>query len=73
MSEQLQDDDIQRLLQDVFPHVNANLRRDLWPVMSRKLDARTSRIIWYDWALAGLAGGVIAASPDLILVIFYHL
>jgi hypothetical protein len=29
--------------------------------------------VWYDWALAGLAGSVIAAFPDLILVLFYHL
>jgi hypothetical protein len=72
MSEQ-DHDDIRRLLQNAFPRVNAELRRDLWPAMSRRLDARAPRFVWYDWALAGLAGGAIAAFPDLVLVLFYHL
>jgi hypothetical protein len=72
MSEQDQND-IRRLLQDAFPRVNAELRRDLWPAMSRTLDARARRFVWYDWALAGLAAGVIAAFPDLVLVLLYHL
>jgi hypothetical protein len=72
MSEQDRDE-IRRLLQNAFPPVNAELRRDLWPAMSRALDTRPRRVVWYDWALAGLAGSVIAAFPDLILVLFYHL
>jgi hypothetical protein len=72
MSEQ-DHNDIRRLLQDAFPPANAELRRDLWPAMSRRLDARSRRFVWYDWALAGLAGGVIAAFPDLVLVLLYHL
>jgi hypothetical protein len=72
MSEQDQDD-MRRLLQDAFPRVNAELRRDLWPAMSRTLDARARRFVWYDWALAGLAGSVLAAFPDLVLVLLYHL
>jgi hypothetical protein len=72
MSEQ-DHDDIRMLLRDTFPRANADLRRDLWPAMSRRLDARRRRFVWYDWALAGLAGGMIAAFPDLILVLFYHL
>ena len=72
MSEQ-DHDDIRELLQDAFPRVNTELRRDLWPSMSRTLDARPRRFVWYDWALAGLAGSVIAAVPDLIFVLLYHL
>jgi hypothetical protein len=72
MSEQ-DHEDVRRLLQDAFPPVNTELRRDLWPAMSRALDTRARRVVWYDWALAGLAGSVIAAFPDLILVLFYHL
>jgi hypothetical protein len=66
-------DDIRSLLQDAFPRVNAEPRRDLWPAMARRLDAPPRRFVWYDWALAGLAGGVLAAFPDLILVLLYHL
>ena len=65
--------DIRRLLQDALLPVNAELRRDLWPAMSGRLHARARRFVWYDWALAGLAGGVIAAFPDLVLVLLYHL
>jgi hypothetical protein len=72
MSEQ-DHDDIRRLLQDTLPRVDAELRRDLWPAMSRTLDVRTRRLVWYDWAVAALAGGVMAAFPELILVLLYHL
>jgi hypothetical protein len=72
MSEQ-DHEDVRRLLQGAFPRVDAELRRDLWPAMSRALDTRARRVVWYDWALAGLAGSVIAAVPDLILVLFYYL
>jgi hypothetical protein len=72
MSEQ-DPSDIRRLLQDAFPPVDAELKRDLWPTMSRTLDARGRRFVWYDWALAALAGTVITALPDLVLVLLYHL
>jgi hypothetical protein len=72
MSEQ-DHEDVRRLLQDAFPRVNAELRRDLWPAMSRALDTRPRTVVWYDWAWAGLAGSMLAAFPDLILVLFYHL
>jgi hypothetical protein len=66
-------DDIRRLLEDALPPVDAELRRDLWPAMSRTLEVRAPRLAWYDWALAGLAGGVLVAFPDLVLVLVYHL
>ena len=65
--------DIRRLLQDVFPPVDAEPRRDLWSTMSRTLEAPPRRVVWYDWALAALASGVIAAFPELSLVLVYHL
>ena len=71
MSDQ-EHDDLRRLLQDVFPPMRPEPRRDLWPAMSRRLATRP-RFVWYDWVLAGLAGGVIVAFPDLVLVFLYHL
>jgi hypothetical protein len=72
MSEQ-DENDVRQLLQDVFPPVNADLTRDLWPLMLRKLDARKPPVAWYDWALVGLVGSVIIVFPNLILVLIYHL
>jgi hypothetical protein len=66
-------DDIRRLLQEALPRVHVEPRRDLWPAMSLRLTARPRRFVWYDWALAGLAGAALAACPDLILVLLYHL
>ena len=66
-------DDIRTLLQDALPPVDAEPRRDLWPAMSHRLDARARRFVWYDWALAGLTASVFAAFPELILVLMYHL
>jgi len=45
---------IRKALQQSFPPVNTELRRDLWPAVLRKLDARPTRVPWYDWALIGL-------------------
>jgi hypothetical protein len=67
-----QQDDIRRALKQAFPPVRAELQRDLWPMMLRRLDTQAPRVAWYDWALVGLVGGVVLAVPDLILVLMYH-
>ena len=41
--------------------------------MLRKLDARPARVPWYDWVWIGVSASVILFSPQLILVIAYHL
>jgi hypothetical protein len=66
-------DDIRRSLQDALPPVTIEPRRDLWPAMSRRLEAPPWQFAWYDWVLAGLAGAVLAAFPELALVLLYHL
>lgn len=50
-------------------------RRDLWPVMLRKLDAHALRqcVPWYDWALLGALAGTLAFFPASILLFMYHL
>ena len=65
--------EIRELLKGSIPPAEAELRRDLWPAMSRAIESRTSRVPWYDWALAGLGGAVLAAFPDVFLVLVYHL
>jgi hypothetical protein len=74
------DDRIKELLQQTLPPVapDAELARDLWPAVLRRLDAAPTRglpqkLPWFDWALiAGLI--VFAASfPATIPVFLYYL
>ena len=64
---------IREALKQSFPPVDTELRRDLWPAVLRKLDARPVRVPWYDWALIGLSAGVFLCFPQLILAFAYHL
>ena len=45
---------IRETLQQAFPPVSTELRRDLWPAVLRKLDVPPARVPWYDWALIGV-------------------
>jgi len=70
---ELDDRQIREALKQAFPPANAELRRDLWPAVLRKLDAHPSRVPWYDWALIGVSASVFLFFPQLILVFAYHL
>jgi hypothetical protein len=48
-------------------------RRDLWPAMLNRLDARAATVPWFDWALLVAAAACLAISPGAIPVLFYHL
>jgi hypothetical protein len=67
------DRQIREALKQSFSQVNTELRRDLWPAMLRKFDARPARVPWYDWVLIGLSVSVFLFFPQLILVFAYHL
>lgn len=67
------DPQIRQALKQSFPPVNAELRRDLWPMVLRKLDAHPATVPWYDWALIGVSASVFLFFPQLILVFAYHL
>lgn len=64
---------IRDVLQQSFPPVNTELRRDLWPEVLSRLDARPVGVPWYDWALAGLGAVMFLVFPRLLLVFAYHL
>ena len=72
MTEQ-DDRQIRDALKQSFPPVNTQLRRDLWPLVLRRLDARKVGVPWYDWALVGLSAVMFFAFPRLVLVFAYHL
>ena len=63
---------IREALRQSFPLVDTELRRDLWPDVVRRLDARPESVPWYDWALIGLIAALFLYSPQLILVLAYH-
>ncbi len=66
-------DEIREALKQSLPAVDTALRRDLWPLVLQKLDARPTRVPWYDLALIALTASVVLAFPQLILVFAYHL
>lgn len=67
------DRQIHDALKQSIPSVNTELRRDLWPDVLRKLDARQVAVPWYDWALVGLSAMMFLAFPRLVLLFAYHL
>jgi hypothetical protein len=67
------DRQIRDALQQSFPPLNTDLRRDLWPAVLRKFDTPPARVPWYDWALIGLSAGVFLFFPQLLLMFGYVL
>jgi hypothetical protein len=66
---------IEQLLKMTLPPMNLDLepRRDLWPAMLKRLDARAAAVPWFDWALLAAAAACLAFFPGAIPVLLYHL
>jgi len=65
-------------LRDAMPPLGelghgAELRRDLWPDMLRRLERPRIRVPWFDWALLATAGAAAIFFPALIPALLYHL
>ncbi|MGH9774121.1 MAG: hypothetical protein ACRD50_04140 [Candidatus Acidiferrales bacterium] len=71
------DANIRATLKKAMPPVDAELRRDLWPEMKKRIHQVTpparAAVPWYDWALAGALGAAVVVFPKIILVLAYHL
>ena len=55
---------------------DAELRRDLWPQMLRKLEeqpALVNNVPWFDWALAAILGAALFIFPGAIPALLYQL
>ena len=62
------------LKQAVAPVRDAELRRDLWPEMLKRLDQeRPMHVPWFDWALAALLSATLLFFPGVIPALLYHL
>jgi hypothetical protein len=68
---------IEQLLKSALPPVGtqagAELRRELWPAMLKRLDAPAPAVPWFDWALLAAVSALLLLFPGAIPVLFYHL
>jgi len=66
---------IEQLLKVTVPPMGAAVepRRDLWPAMLKRLEARPTAVPWFDWALLAAAAACLAYFPGAIPVLLYHL
>ena len=64
---------IEQLLKKSLPPVGAELRRDLWPAMLKRLEAASPAVPWVDWALLAMVAAWLVFFPGAIPVLFYHL
>ena len=65
---------IRRLLRSALPPVGeAELERDLWPRMRRRLEAPVLRPSRLDWALAASLLAWFLAFPQALPSLLYHL
>ncbi|HEX8838073.1 MAG TPA: hypothetical protein VF748_14125 [Candidatus Acidoferrum sp.] len=66
--------ELRALLKREFPPFeSAELPRDLWPEMLRRLDAQPLRVPWFDWALAAAVAAMLLLFPGAIPALLYQL
>jgi hypothetical protein len=67
-------EEMKKLLKETLPPVgDAELRRDLWPAMARRLADRPLRVSWWDWVLLAGAAATILFVPGVIPALLYQL
>ena len=66
--------ELRELLKREFPPLEeAELPRDLWPRMLRRLDAQPVRVPWFDWALAAAVAAALLLFPSAVPALLYQL
>jgi len=66
----------QLLRQTMLPvarQLSAELRRDLWPGILKRLEARPVEVPWFDWALLAAVALWLVSSPRAIPLLLYYL
>ena len=67
-------DELRKQLRSALPAIGqSELRHDLWPDMLRRLERPPIRVLWFDWALLGVAAAAAIFFPALIPALLYHL
>jgi hypothetical protein len=66
---------MKELLQQALPRVQGEPapRRDLWPAMQKRLEAKPTALPWFDLALAASLVALAALFPASIPVLLYYL
>jgi hypothetical protein len=68
------DERIEKILREAIPPLtSAELQRDLWPLMRRRLEERSFAVSWLDWSLIVASFIWLAAFPEVIPALVYHL
>lgn len=69
-----QPDELNKIVREALPPIgDTELQRDLWPQMLRRLDQRSPRVHWLDWALAAAVLVSFFVFPEAVLGFFYQL
>ena len=67
-------EDMKKLLKEALPAArDSELQRDLWPALLQRLDQRTIRVPWWDWALLAALAGALCFLPGIIPALLYQL
>lgn len=64
---------LKETMQQITGQVGSELRRDLWPAMLKRLEARPAKVPWFDWALLAAVAALLVFFPGAIPVFLYHL
>jgi hypothetical protein len=72
------DEQLKQLIrQAIAPVKDAELQRDLWPQMRKRLQREQQhepvRIPWFDWVLAAVSCLILVLFPGVIPALLYHL
>jgi len=67
-------EEMKKLLGEALPPMrDAELGRDLWPVMLERLSTQRRGMPWWDWVLLAGASAGILFVPGVIPALLYHL
>jgi hypothetical protein len=65
--------ELREFLQKGLPAADAELRRDLWPAMRRRMEESEKPVPWFDWVLLGAMTASLLFVPQMIPMLLYHL
>jgi hypothetical protein len=64
---------LKKTMRQVGDRTDAELRRDLWPGMLKRLEAQPANVPWFDWALLAAVAVWLLFSPRAIPLLLYYL